>query len=199
MFERITHGSFLQVNEKKLEATIGREAYMEGAEDVRVLIAKPREGRWAFRPFEDVPLCDNHPIIIYLAVELERYWAEGIRTYLFKDNAFIKPDMEPVNSLYNQFIGSMSPGKRVSQFYRETLDKIKANSMDVILEYGLGQGIGLSLQEPPFLSDEDPTQLQEGMCLTFRLAIKNREMGAIMMGDTIHLSKNGPEVLARES
>jgi Xaa-Pro aminopeptidase len=198
MFERIAHGSFSQVNEKKLEAMIGREAYMEGAEDVRVLIAKPREGRWAFRPLEDVLLCDNHPIVIYLAVELERYWAEGIRTFLFKDSAFIKPDTEPVNSLYNQIIGSMTPGKRVSQFYRGTLDKIKANSMDVILEYGLGQGIGLSLQEPPFLSEEDATQLQEGMCLTFRLAFNNRELGAIMMGDSIHLSKSGPEVLTRE-
>jgi len=198
MFDRIAHGSFSEVNEKKLEAIIGREAYMEGAEDVRALIAKPREERWAFRPFEDVPLCDNHPIIIYLAVELERYWAEGIKTYLFKDNAFVKPDTEPVNSLYNQSIGSMTPGKGISQFYGETLNKIKANSMDVVLEYGLGQGIGLSLQEPPLLTDEDPTQLQEGMCLTFRLAIKNRELGAVMIGDTIHLSKSGPGVLTRE-
>jgi Xaa-Pro aminopeptidase len=198
VFEQISRGSFQHVNEKKLEAKISRETYMEGAEDVRVLIAKPTEERWAFRPLEDVPLCDNHPIIIYLAVELERYWAEGIRTYLFKDNAFTQPAVESVNSLYNRIIGSVTPGKKVSQFYRDALDRIKANSMDVILEYGLGQGIGLSLQEPPFLTAEDPAQLQEGMCMTFRLALKNRELGAIMIGDTVHLSKGGPEVLTRE-
>jgi Xaa-Pro dipeptidase len=137
-------------------------------------------------------------VIFYVAVEFERYWAEGIRTYLFKDTAFIKPDTEPVNSLYNQIVGGMTPGKSTSQLYREILDKIKANSMDVILDYGLGQGIGLSIQEFPLFTDEDATPLQEGMCLTFRLAIKHGEMGTIMMGDTIYLSKNGPEILTQE-
>jgi Xaa-Pro aminopeptidase len=197
IFNNLSQLSFSLVNEKRLEAVMGRDAYLEGAEDVRVLIAKPKERNWALRPLGDIPLSANETTILYLAVEFERYWAEGIRTVLFKDTALIKPDTQPVNSLYDQIIGSMTPRKRASQIYLEILDKIKANSMDVILDYGLGQGIGLSIQELPLFTEEDATPLQEGMCLTFRLALKNREIGAIMMGDTIYLSKNGPEVLTQ--
>jgi Xaa-Pro aminopeptidase len=197
IFNNLSQLSFSLVNEKRLEAVMGRDAYLEGAEDVRVLIAKPKERNWALRPLGDIPLSANETTILYLAVEFERYWAEGIRTVLFKDTALIKPDTQPVNALYDQIIGSMTPRKRASQIYLEILDKIKANSMDVILDYGLGQGIGLSIQELPLFTEEDATPLQEGMCLTFRLALKNREIGAIMMGDTIYLSKNGPEVLTQ--
>jgi Xaa-Pro aminopeptidase len=198
IFNNLSQMSFSLVNEKRLEAVMGRDAYLEGAEDVRMLIAKPKERSWTLRPLGDVPLSADDRVILYLAVEFERYWAEGVRTYLFKDTAFIKPDTEPVNALYNQIVGSMTPRKRASQLYREVVDKIKANSMDVILDYGFGQGIGLSIQEPPIFTDEDATSLQEGMCLTFRLAIKHGEMGTFMMGDTIYLSKDGPEVLTQE-
>ena len=67
----------------------------------------------------------------------------------------------------------------------------------MIPEYGLGQGIGLSLQESPLLTEEESGSLQEGMCIALRCAVKDKELGAIMIGETIYLSKNGPEVLTR--
>ena len=197
IFDRISHAPFPNANEKKLEAVMGREAYLEGAEDVRMLIANPQEGNWALRPFEDVPLSANSGVIIYLAVEFERYWSEGIRTFLFKNNSFTEPNLEVVRSLYSRIMEAMTLKKRVTQFYRETIDKIKESQVEAILEYGLGQGIGLSLQELPHLTEEETSQFKEGMCLTLRLAIKNREIGAILIGDTICLSKNGPEVLTK--
>lgn len=35
----------------------------------------------------------------------------------------------------------------------------------------------------------------KGMCLTLRLGIKDKEKGALFIGNTIYLSKKGPEVL----
>jgi Xaa-Pro dipeptidase len=198
IFDKIAHIPFPDVNEKHLEAVMGREVYLEGVEDIRTFIAKPQEGNWALRPFEDAPLSVNSGVIIYLAVEFERYWSEGIRTFLFENSSFTEPNLEVVKSLYNRILEDLTVEKSVSQFYRETIDKIKESQIDIIHEYGLGQGIGLSLQEFPLLIEEDRTQLQEGMCLTLRLAIKNKEMGAIMIGDTIYLSKSGPEVLTEE-
>jgi len=195
IFDKIAQTPFQDVNEKNLEAVMSREAYLEGVEDIRMLIAKPQEGNWALRPFEDVPLPADHSVIIYLAVEYERYWSEGIRTFLFKNSSFIEPDLELVKSLYNRIVGGMALKKRVSQFYGETMDRIKESQADILHEYGLGQGIGLSLQEPPSLVEKNGNQFKVGMCLTLHLAIKDKEMGAIMIGDTIYLSKRGPEVL----
>jgi Xaa-Pro aminopeptidase len=195
IFDKIAQTPLPDENEKNLEAVMGREAYLEGAEDVRMLIGKPQEENWALRPFEDAPLSNDTVVIIYLAVEFERYWSEGIRTFLFKKDSFAEPNLELAKSLYNRILEDMTIKKKVSPFYRETIDKIKERNVDVIHEYGLGQGIGLSLQEFPLLSKKDTTPLREGMCFALRLAIKNKEMGAIMIGDTIYLSKYGPEVL----
>lgn len=41
VFERIRHTTFPRVSEKDIGAVMGREAYLEGAEDVRALIARP--------------------------------------------------------------------------------------------------------------------------------------------------------------
>jgi Xaa-Pro aminopeptidase len=66
-----------------------------------------------------------------------------------------------------------------------------------LTEYGLGHGIGLSLEEPPLLTGDDVTVLRGGMCLTLRLAAKDRELGAVMIGETVHISNSGPEILTR--
>jgi Xaa-Pro dipeptidase len=197
IFDHLCQTSFPGANEKHMEAVISRDAYIEGAEDARMLIARPRGKNWALRPFEEIPLASNQTIILYLGVEFERYWAEGIRTFVLKDNGLTEAKIEAFTSLYGQILEGVTPGKQISKFCRDAMDGTKTMQLGVISEYGMGQGIGLSLQESPLLSEEEPNALREGMCLTLRLAVKNTELGAIMRGETIHLSKTGPEVLTR--
>jgi Xaa-Pro dipeptidase len=197
IFDKVSHTLFSNIDEKGLEAVMGREAYLDGAEDVRMLIAKPQEKNWALRPLGDIPFSVNDTVILYLAVEFERYWAEGIRTGVFGRDSFTEPPADHFNTLYNQIIQNVKIGKRISQFYKETLTEIKATHQDAIHEYGLGQGIGLSLHEFPLLTEGETNPLREGMCLTLRLAIKNGRKGPMMIGNTIYLSKAGPEVLTQ--
>jgi Xaa-Pro aminopeptidase len=194
-FDRISHPLPSNINEKGLEAMMGREAYLEGAEDVRILIAKPWEKDWALRPLGDIPLSSNETTILYLAVEFERYWAEGIRTVLLEGNSFREPPVDVFKALYARIIETIKPGKTISQFCKETVTEIKATQMDAIHDYGLGQGIGLSLQELPLLTEGETTPFREGMCFTLRLVIKDGSKGPMMIGNTIYLSKDGPDVL----
>ncbi len=198
IFDRISHAPLSNIDEKGLEAVMGREAYLEGAEDVRILIAKPWEKNWALRPLGDGPLSAGERVILYLAVEFERYWAEGMRTVVFGRDSFTEPPVDMFNTLYSQIIQNMKIGKRISQFCKETGAEIKATHKDAIYDYGLGQGIGLSLQELPLLTEKETNPFSEGMCLTLRLAIKNGEKGPMITGNTIYLSKGGPEVLTQE-
>ena len=197
VFNNLSQMSFSLVNEKRLEAVMGRDAYLEGAEDVRMLIAKPKERNWTLRPLGEVPLSADERVILYLAVEFERYWAEGMRTFALEGDS-LKGYPSIFNTLYSQIIQNMKLGKRISQFCKETVAEIKATHADAIHDYGLGQGIGLSLQELPLLTEEETNPLREGMCLTLRLAIKNGGEGPMMIGNTIHLSKAGPEILTQE-
>lgn len=198
IFNHLPQTSFSFVNEKRLEAVVGREAYLEGAEDVRMLIAKPEERYWTLRPLGDGPLSADERVILYLAVEFERYWAEGMRTFVLEGDSFKKCPVESFDILYSQIIQEMRLGKKISQFYQETVAEVKATHRASIHQYGLGQGIGLSLHEPPLLTEEETKPFREGMCLTFRLAIKNEGKNSMMIGNTIYLSKGGPEILTQE-
>ncbi len=196
-FDFITSTSFVNLREEVLEAAARREARLEGAEDFRMMIAKPLEERWAFKPPEEKPLRSEDKVIIYLAIEFERYWAEAARTFSVRDSSFVEIQPEGIKTLYETIMEGMSTGKKISQFYKETMAKIKKGHFDFIPEYGLGQGIGLSPKEFPVIVKEDRNIFSQGMCFSLRLGIRDKETGPIMIGNTIYLSKKGPEVLTR--
>jgi Xaa-Pro aminopeptidase len=194
-FEFIGDGLLPSSNEKALEAGIDFLARLEGAEDVRILIGKPSEGAWALRPAEMAPLSKREALIVYIAVAFERYWSEGIRTYLCDHSSSAETLSERLKALYEQILAKMKPGKAVASLHREALDQIKAACLEHIPRYGLGQGIGLSLREFPVIAEDSKDFLERSMCLTLRLATKDPEFGALMTGNTILLSEENQEVL----
>jgi Xaa-Pro aminopeptidase len=196
-FEKVCQVTFSQISEKNIEAVMGREAYLEGAEDVRMLIARPGEANCALRPFEEFPVLAHEPIILCLAVEFERYWAQGIKTFLFEKDTFVESDRNFLKPLFNRIIESLASGKEISRYREETLAQAGSVQIDVLPEYGLGQGVGLSLREAPFLDESDTGRFQEGMCLALQLAARNKEGGFAVMGETVYLSGIGPDVLTR--
>ncbi|MFB3884808.1 MAG: M24 family metallopeptidase [Thermodesulfobacteriota bacterium] len=194
-FDFITSTSFEELREEVVEAGARREARLEGAEDFRMMIAKPLREKWAFRPPEESPLRSGDRILIYLALEFERYWAEAVRTFTLEGSSFVEMQPEGIKTLYEAIMGGMIPGKKVSRFYKESLIKIKKANEDAILDYGLGQGIGLSPKEFPVIEQKDRSALTPGMCFSLRLGVRKREIGPFMFGNTIYLSRKGPEIL----
>jgi Xaa-Pro aminopeptidase len=67
----------------------------------------------------------------------------------------------------------------------------------LIKEYGLGQGIGLSLHESPVITPDEAAAFKPGICFSLRLALRHPELGAVMIGETVHLSPGGFEVLTK--
>jgi Xaa-Pro aminopeptidase len=197
VFDFIAGTPFTEPAENVLEAAARREARLEGAEDFRMMILKPSEKNGAFRPPEERPIGSGDRMIVYAAVEFERYWAAAVRTVTFTDASFRETLPEPVKALYEKILQGMNIGKTMSQLHRETTTKIAKAKFEEISGYGMGQGIGLSLKELPLIAKEDRTVLADGMCLSLRLGIRDKELGAAMIGDTIYISKAGPGVLTR--
>lgn len=187
--------AFPEVNEKTLEGTLYREVRIEGAEDFRMMMARPKREQWSFRPAGDGTILSGETVLLYLAVEFERYWAEAIRTFVVKENTLAPVDREDFNARYGRINEFLTPGKTASQLHKEAIAQLRKEKAEYLLDYGLGQGIGLSPREYPALSKEDKTALKEGMCLTLRLLVKDEGLGAMMTGNTLLLTKKGPQLL----
>ncbi len=195
IFEVIAHRTFPKMSERLLEAVIYREARLEGAEDVRVLIAKPQDAQWALRPADDAPLGLGETVIIYTAAAYERYWSEGLRTFVAKETSFVEHGLGEIETLYGSVVGHMEVGKSIAQSYQEVMEDLTKSRIDYLLEYGLGEGLGLSLREWPVIHEGAKGELKEGMCFTIRVAAKEKIRGGVIVGNTFCVSKTGVEWL----
>jgi Xaa-Pro dipeptidase len=187
---------FPELNEKTIEGTLFREARIEGAEDFRMMISRPKRDQGNFRPPEEGTLLSGETVVLYLALEFERYWCEAIRTFVVKENLLAPVVREDLNERYKKMAELLLPGKGASQFFKEALAQLRKEKVEILPAYGLGNGIGLSPTESPTLSKDDKTSLKEGMCLTLRLLMKDDALGAIVTGNTLLLAKKGPEILS---
>lgn len=194
-FKLISNILSQNINENILEAIIDREARLEGAEDFRMLVAKPAEGFWRLRSADDKQILPGDKIIIYLAVEFERYWSEAIRTFIVSPSQSTEDRFLNAQALYERILDMLKPKKTFQQFYKDAQNELGENKIYHMPEYSLGNGIGLSLQEPPFIGKEDLVYLEHNMCLTLRLAIEDPKMGDTMIGNTILISEDHPVVL----
>lgn len=186
-----------KVNERAIEAKLDWFTRLQGAEDTRILLASSRDLNWALRPSDDRIIHSGEEITFYISTMFERYWADGIRTFFLKDSKFIEVKNEKIDELYRNIIGSIKPGKSISDFFYETLVKIEKEGYIFISDYGLGNGIGLSLEESPFLNKDEINRFYSGMCFSFRLPIKDKDDNYIMIGDTLLINESGPEILTK--
>jgi Xaa-Pro aminopeptidase len=196
-FDSIDHIPLSRLTENGLEAILDCNARLEGAEDIRILLGRPQDDTWALKPAESITVSEGEGIIVYIAVAFERYWSEGIRTFRSENSSLIEYSNQEITTLFEEILHLMRPGKSVAQFYKETLNETKKASLDTIPTYGLGNGIGLSLQEFPILEEGVTDDLKNGMCFAIRMAAKDKEIGSAMIGETIILSDDHQSVLTR--
>jgi Xaa-Pro aminopeptidase len=182
-----------RMDERGLEAKIDWILRLQGVEDVRILLARPRGAAWTLRPAVEAPITAGETVIVYVAASFERYWSESIRTFVAEKRSLAKTDDEKAHELYQRVAAAMQPGKSTAQFYKEAVRHIGRNAAGT--RHGLANGIGLSLKEFPVITGKETDQLAEGMCFALRIAVDDQKSGTVMVGNTIYLSEKGPEVL----
>ncbi len=195
--ESLTEMPLQKTSERELEAILDLAARLEGAEDVRIMVANPRQPAWAFRPTENFMPSEAGAIIVSMAVAFERYWAEAIRTYRVDSSSLLYYSGNSIGAVYEKMLGGMRPENGIDHFCRHAHNEIEESRLYSLPVYGLGNGIGLALQEYPLLEGGENAVLKKAMCFAVRLAAKDPEIGSVMIGDTIILSEGGVEVTTR--
>lgn len=190
--------TFEKAGERVIEAALYREARFEQAEDFRMLIARRDKAGWSFRPTDSTTLSEGDNVVLYLAVEFERYWAEAIRTFTFRGAAFVEEKSEETLAAFRQLCTSLKPGVTISTFCREATAPMGQKSIEALGPCGLGNGIGLGLQEAPLLTEQSTGELTEGMVLSVRMVSAGTDKLCSMVGNTVIVTGEGGLVLSTE-
>jgi Xaa-Pro aminopeptidase len=191
--------TFERPSERAVEAALYRAARFEGAEDLRMLLAKPGREMVTFRPTSNEALKEDGEVVVYLAVEFERYWAEAIRTFTYSAGSFVEEKSVESSAAFARFCKALKPGAKVSEFYQQASALSGSYCVDILRPYGFGNGIGLGLDEAPFLREESVEELKQGMVVSLRTATPGSNGASCsLIGNTFLVDGHGGSILTIE-
>jgi Xaa-Pro aminopeptidase len=194
IFEGVRGFSFPSLNEHSIQAFLYREARYEGAEDVRALVGKAVGENWYLGPAEKRPIDEGQTVSLYLALEFERYWAEAARTFRVENGSLVPAD-QVLEDVYRESSEIVKARQTGSEVYASIVQRLKSRGFEMLADYGLGYGVGLAPEEPPWIAETEGTRLTEGMTMALHLVVKNKDAGVLMKGETLLVTDAAPVVL----
>jgi Xaa-Pro aminopeptidase len=163
---------FDPVIETLIAARLIYDARMQGAEDVRVMIADPLDPDLIFRPAEDCVIAGSSSVVVLCRASWERYWAQEIRTYRVRSGRLESACSESDMAWFDSVIQGFAPGRTVTE------------SLGDLASCCTAHGIGVTAVEPPLLPQDHGTRLQAGMCLSICATRPLTGGAATVLGET---------------
>jgi Xaa-Pro aminopeptidase len=151
----------------------------------------------------DAPIPKGVPVILDYAFNLEGYHLDQTRMFSWgtPGEAVIKA-YEAMVKNEDTIFANLRPGKGWSEIYDQSV------SLAAELGYGaefmglgtekvkfVGHGVGLELDEPPFLAPKMEQRLEPGMVVAVEPKVALPGVGVIGVEDTLVIRETGPEIL----
>jgi len=181
---------------RQMLAEIDRGVRGLGVEDTRFLVASGPQAGISLRPPDDRLLAAGDVVMLYLAVQNQRYWAESAATFVLgtASNALRALHGAAVSS-----IDSMTKAARTDAAASTIAKAGLAALPDVAMRtsatlYGLGHGIGLDAAEGTAIAANAPGRLRQDETLALRAVLHAGGVGAIA-GRTVVVGTPGGEPL----
>jgi Xaa-Pro aminopeptidase len=156
-----------------------------GAQDARCLYS-PDDGK-TFLPFQKLSGDRSDPFILYVALKMRGYWADGFITIGIQNEA--------IKSALDEMIVVAKPGASSSDLAAvQNKYIIRAQSHPVLLG-SLGSGIGVSLEEVPILTSGSPDTIKTEDIISLKLGIIEENGQAGFASALVHVQSSGNEIL----
>jgi Xaa-Pro aminopeptidase len=137
-----------------------RSARMDKAHDFRALANIETDG---LAPYEGLSDDRREPLVLWLAVEYNSYWA---------DTTLVYPQLASAEGerAIDAMVGAIKAGAAVGGVANAALHVLSEPSRQTALLYGLGNGVGLALRDEPVITPTNDQALSEGQLLSLRVA-----------------------------
>jgi len=155
---------------RTIVADLDRNVRMRGAEDVRFLVASGPQTATGLQPVDESVLVEGDCILLYCAVQKQRYWAEAARTFVLGPaSALLGVLYHRADAALQTMMQNARTGVSVASLVESTRSLLDEGSSAEV--YGLGNGIGLDLEEAPTLHAGGSERLQTDMILALRVIL----------------------------
>lgn len=168
-----------------------RMAYAQGAQDVRMLVSMRNGGVPQPLVGADDPRVD--PLLACVAVRFAGYWAEGLATIPSTPTATLRT----AESALAAVLREVRPGVAASELITTAVKAFPGLKLHPMVAASLGNGIGVSRDEAPFLAGHNPSVLQEGDICTIRTGTQAGAADSAIVSAMIRVGPNGADILWR--
>jgi len=150
-----------QAGASNAEALVEAEriARIERARDFRGLV---NSSGTELRPFERISGERHDPLLLWIAIDQHGYWAEA------SNGVAGSAATKAVDAM----VGAVKAGATAGAVADAALAALPAAARDSALSYGLGAGVGLSLDEAPVIEPGNEARLVEGSLLSLKTYAK---------------------------
>jgi Xaa-Pro aminopeptidase len=162
----------------------------QGAEDVRFLVASGEQTGVGLRPVDDRILAAGDPIMLYVAVQNQRYWGEAARTYVLGAPSVDQQRLHDIAAAALAELRDVCRAGEVASAVSTAGRRALGDLADCALGYGLGSGIGLDSREAPLFTPSDRTLLPQNATISLHVILNRGGHGAAV-GGTFWLGEQG--------
>lgn len=127
---------------------------------------------------------------------MDGYWSDGTRLLTMGLNTDEQQESyDTLVALRKRAMEAIKPGVRCSEVFKEVIEEAKSRNTPIVPDTILGHGIGVTINEPPYISASDDTELAEGMVLVIEPKIYG-PMGEILFAkDTVVVTSEGCRII----
>ena len=144
-------------------------------------------------------------IVVDIPTHYNGYHCDQSRTYVLgKPPEGCKLLYQGVKEIADRMIKVLKPGIRCDQAYEKALGfAAELNLEPFFMRLGsdrkkipfIGHGVGLELNEPPMLGQNDKETIEEGMVFALEMEMTNGPREVVKLEDTLLVTSEGAELL----
>jgi Xaa-Pro aminopeptidase len=186
--------------EYDLIARIDMESRKAGARNFRFLIASGSDIEMSLRMPVHHQLKKGDTVLLLLAFEYWQYWVQIGRTLTAGNPSEGQIALyRGVVTAYEEALKCVRPEMKAIELAEAIVHVLDRSGYKPYLnsDFGFGHGVGVSIEEKPFIDDHDVTQLRTGMTLAIQLGIHAPGIGGVLLSDTLLLTRNGCQRLTQ--
>jgi Xaa-Pro dipeptidase len=171
-------------------AVIDRHIRRAGAEDAHYLVASGPQTAIGLRPVDDRALVAGDPIVISVAVESQRYWAEAARTFVLGK---VSGELRALHAAAADALKAMRMATRAGATTRNIAAAAEKSLGDAKVSpasYGFGHGIGLDAEELPIIHTGGKESVARDATMALRVILPGKRCG-VAVAQTVVAEADG--------